>query len=203
MLDVTRLRLVWEPRMLSISRIMIGLLFMEHGTAKVLDFPHQETHKAFDLLTLNPGIQGSIELVGGLLFALGLFTRPVAFLLAGDVAVAYLMAHAPKGFFPLLNGGELAIVYCFLFFYFWVAGGGEWSLDRLLATEPAVREMSYAETRFVGEPWAVSRVSAAAPENGAATGAETAMDGPSTGPTADRADRRDSGGQSSPSTERL
>jgi putative oxidoreductase len=97
--DFTRLRLVWEPRMLSISRIMIGLLFMEHGTAKVLDFPHQETHKAFDLLTVNPGAQGSIELIGGFLFALGLLTRPVAFLLAGDVAVAYFMAHAPRGFF--------------------------------------------------------------------------------------------------------
>jgi putative oxidoreductase len=108
--DWTSLRLTWEPRILSISRIIIGLLFMEHGTAKVLDFPHQEKHKAFDLITLNPGAQGLIELIGGFLFALGLFTRPVAFILAGDVAVAYFMAHAPRGFFPLLNGGELAIV---------------------------------------------------------------------------------------------
>jgi putative oxidoreductase len=130
--DWTSLRLTFEPRILSISRIIIGLLFMEHGTAKVLDFPHQETHKAFDLITLNPGVQGLIELIGGFLFALGLFTRPVAFILAGDVAVAYFMAHAPRGFFPLLNGGELAIVYCFAFLYFWVAGGGEWSLDRVL-----------------------------------------------------------------------
>ena len=132
MADWTSLRLTWEPRILSISRIIIGMLFMEHGTAKVLDFPHQETHKAFDLITLNPGAQGLIELIGGFLFALGLFTRPVAFILAGDVAVAYFMAHAPRGFFPLLNGGELAIVYCFAFLYFWVAGGGEWSLDRVL-----------------------------------------------------------------------
>ena len=139
--NFTRLRLIWEPRMLSISRIMIGLLFMEHGTAKVLDFPHQETHKVFDLLTLNPGAQGLIELIGGFLFALGLFTRPVAFILAGDVAVAYFMANAPKGFFPLLNGGELAIVYCFAFLYFWLAGGGEWSLDRLFAREPAARKL--------------------------------------------------------------
>jgi putative oxidoreductase len=203
MLDFTRQRLVWEPRMLSISRIMIGLLFMEHGTAKLLDFPHQETHKAFDLLTLNPGVQGSIELVGGLLFALGLFTRPVAFVLAGDVAVAYFMAHAPKGFFPLLNGGELAIVYCFAFLYFWLAGGGAWSLDRLFATKPAVPEMPDAETRFVGEPWAVRRVSAAAPEDRAAARAETAMDGSRAGPTADRADGRDRGGQSPPPTERF
>ena len=67
------------------------------------------------------------------MLAFGLFTRPVAFILAGNMAVAYFMAHAPKGFFPLLNGGELAIVYCFLFLYLWVAGGGEWSLHRLRA----------------------------------------------------------------------
>jgi putative oxidoreductase len=70
-------------------------------------------------------------LVGGFLLALGLFTRTVAFILAGDMAVAYFLVHAPRGFFPLLNGGELAIVYCFVFLYFWIAGGGEWSLDRV------------------------------------------------------------------------
>jgi putative oxidoreductase len=115
--DLATLRLTWEPRMLSIVRIIVGLLYMEHGLAKVLGFP----------------LQGLLELVGGLLLALGLFTRTVAFILAGDMAVAYFMAHAPRGFFPLLNGGELAIVYCFVFLYFWVAGGGEWSLDRLRA----------------------------------------------------------------------
>ena len=78
-----------------------------------------------------------LELVGGLLLALGLFTRTVAFILAGDMAVAYFIAHAPRGFFPLLNGGELAIVYCFVFLYFWVVGGGEWSLDRLRAPASA------------------------------------------------------------------
>src|SRR5205085_5254331 len=93
--DFTRLRLVWEPRLLSITRIMIGLLFMEHGTSKVINFPHQETHKVFDLPTLNPGAQGLIELIGGFLFAVGLFTRPVALLLAGGVVVAYCLAHAP------------------------------------------------------------------------------------------------------------
>jgi putative oxidoreductase len=175
--DFTRLRLIWEPRILSISRIMIGLLFMEHGTAKVLDFPHQETHKVFDLLTLNPGAQGLIELIGGFLFAIGLFTRPVAFILAGDVAVAYFMAHAPRGFFPLLNGGELAIVYCFAFLYFWLAGAGEWSLDRLFAREPAVREMPYAEAPLASEPWAVRRISAAAPENAAAAARQAAIAG--------------------------
>jgi putative oxidoreductase len=162
MSDFARLRLVWEPRLLSISRIMIGLLFMEHGTAKVLDFPHQETHKVFDLFTLNPGAQGLIELIGGFLFAVGLFTRPVAFILAGDVAVAYFMAHAPRGFFPLLNGGELAIVYCFVFLYFWLAGGGEWSLDRLLdrnGTAAPTPSTTRVAPNIVGEPWTVTRMS--------------------------------------------
>jgi len=133
MVDLAALRLTWEPRMLSVLRMIIGLLYMEHGLAKVVGFPLQPNHKAYELFTLNPGIQGLLELVGGLLLAFGLFTRPVAFVLAGNMAVAYFMAHAPKGFFPLLNGGELAIVYCFLFLYLWVAGGGEWSLDRLRA----------------------------------------------------------------------
>ena len=134
------LRLTWEPRMLSILRIVVGVLYMEHGLAKILDFPHQPTHAPYALFTLNPGLQGLLELVGGLLLALGWFTRTVAFVLAGNMAVAYFMAHAPRGFFPLLNGGELAIVYCFVFLYLWVAGGGEWSLDRLraAASAPAV-----------------------------------------------------------------
>jgi putative oxidoreductase len=123
--------------MLSILRIMVGVLYMEHGLAKILDFPHQPNHVPYAPFTLNPGLQGLLELVGGLLLALGLFTRAVAFVLAGDMAVAYFMVHAPRGFFPLLNGGELAIVYCFIFLYFWVAGGGEWSLDRLRAPASA------------------------------------------------------------------
>jgi len=123
--------------MLSILRIIVGVLYMEHGLAKILDFPHQPNHAPYILFTLNPGLQGLLELVGGLLLALGLFTRTVAFVLAGNMAVAYFMAHAPRGFFPLLNGGELAIVYCFIFLYLWVAGGGEWSLDRLRAPESA------------------------------------------------------------------
>jgi putative oxidoreductase len=175
--DFARLRLVWEPRLLSTTRIMIGLLFMEHGTAKVLDFPHQETHKIFDVLTLNPGAQGLIELMGGFLFAIGLFTRPVAFILAGDVAVAYFMAHAPKGFFPLHNGGELAIVYCFTFLYFWLAGGGEWSLDRLLERETGTGAAP-SISGVAGERWAVPRVSPAGPRDrtAAAGGAAAEMD---------------------------
>ena len=131
------LRLTWEPRMLSILRIMVGLLFLEHGLAKILDFPHPPNHAPYALFTLTPGLQGLLELVGGFLLALGLFTRSVAFVLAGNMAVAYFMAHSPRGFFPLLNGGELAIVYCFVFLYLWLAGGGEWSLDRLRAPDSA------------------------------------------------------------------
>jgi len=137
--DFVTLRVTWEPRMLSILRTVVGLLYMEHGLAKLLDFPHQPNHAPYALFTVNPGLQGLLELAGGLLLALGLFTRTVAFILAGNMAVAYFMVHAPRGFFPLLNGGELAIVYCFVFLYFWVAGGGVWSLDRLRApTAPAL-----------------------------------------------------------------
>jgi putative oxidoreductase len=128
------LRLTWEQRILSILRIMVGVLYMEHGLAKILDFPHQPNHAPYALFTLVPGLQGLLELVGGLLLALGLFTRTVAFILAGNMAVAYFMVHAPRGFFPLLNGGELAIVYCFVFLYFCLAGGGPWSLDRVRAS---------------------------------------------------------------------
>ncbi len=135
--DIAALRLAWEPRMLSILRIMVGLLYMEHGLAKIVDFPHQPNHAPYALFTLVPGLQGLLELIGGLLLTFGLFTRTVAFVLAGNMAVAYFMVHAPRGFFPLLNGGELAIVYCFVFLYFWVAGGGEWSLDRLRAPASA------------------------------------------------------------------
>ena len=121
----------WSERMLSVLRIIVGLLFLEHGLAKIFDFPHPPNHVPYALFTMNPGLQGLIELIGGLLLALGLFTRPVAFILSGDMAFAYFMAHEPRGFFPLLNGGELAIVYCFLFLYYAVAGGGPWSLDHV------------------------------------------------------------------------
>ena len=130
----------WSPRVLSIFRIIIGLLFLEHGTSKYLSLP------VSPMTGVNPlslsGINGVIELVGGVLIVLGLFTRPVAFILSGDMAVAYFIAHAPRGFFPLLNGGELAIVYCFAFLYLAAAGGGEWSIDHLRAGSEASRARS-------------------------------------------------------------
>ena len=118
---------VWAPRMLSVLRIMAALLFMEHGTQKLLGFPPSDNPgpELFSLI----GLAGLLELVGGFLLALGLFTRPVAFILSGEMAVAYFMAHAPRSFFPVLNGGDAAILYCFVFLYLFFAGGGPWSVD--------------------------------------------------------------------------
>jgi putative oxidoreductase len=134
--NTTNLRLAWEPRILSLLRIIAGLLFLQHGLNKIFDFPPTPNHAAYHLFTLVPGLAGLLEAIGGLLIVLGLFTRPVAFLLSGEMALAYFMVHAKLGFFPLLNRGDLAVLFCFVFFYLFVAGGGVWSLDRLRATEP-------------------------------------------------------------------
>jgi putative oxidoreductase len=120
----------WAPRVLSILRIAAAFFFMQHGAQKLFGFPAAQQSGPPALLSL-VGIAGILEFFGGLLLLLGLFTRPVAFLLSGQMAVAYFMQHAPQGFWPLLNRGELAALYCFVFLYFSVAGGGEWSLDRL------------------------------------------------------------------------
>jgi putative oxidoreductase len=124
------LQSVWAPRLLSILRIVAALIFMEHGTQKLLGFPVSE-RPAPELLSLS-GIAGILELVGGALLVLGLFTRPVAFILSGEMAVAYWLAHAPQSFFPVNNGGDAAILYCFVFLYLFAAGGGPWSLDAWL-----------------------------------------------------------------------
>ena len=116
----------FAPEMLSIARIVIGLLFLEHGTSKLFDFPHGTVQPAIGTLIWS---QGLIEIVGGVLFAVGFLTRPVAFILAGDMAFAYFMAHAPKGFFPMLNGGDAAILYCFVFLIYFVTGPGRWAAD--------------------------------------------------------------------------
>jgi putative oxidoreductase len=117
----------WAPRMLSVLRIMTGLQFLEHGTQKFFSFPARAA-AAPDLMSLL-GVQGCLELVGGVLIILGLFTRPVAFVLAGNMAVAYFMSHFPRSFFPALNGGDAAILFCFVFLYIAAAGGGVWSVD--------------------------------------------------------------------------
>ncbi len=120
----------WSQWMLSILRIVSALLFMQHGAQKLFGF-HAPMHAASHPLLSLMGIAGVLEFFGGLLLVLGLFTRPVAVILSGEMAVAYFMVHAPKGFWPIQNGGDLAFLWSFVFFYIAVAGGGAWSLDRL------------------------------------------------------------------------
>jgi putative oxidoreductase len=128
----------WAPRVLSLLRIIAGFLLIQHGAQKlfgVLVPPSApgapQSHGTFTLLSLM-GVSGILEFFGGLLIILGLFTRPAAFILSGLLAVAYFMGHAPGGFWPVLNRGELAVLYSFVFLYLAAAGGGEWSLDRLI-----------------------------------------------------------------------
>jgi putative oxidoreductase len=127
----------WAPRILSLLRIVTAFLFMQHGGQKLFGFPapSQAAHPLFSLI----GVAGILEFFGGLLLLIGLFSRPVAFLLSGQMAVAYFMVHAPQGFWPLLNRGELAVMYCFVFLYLFVAGGGSWSVDRLRGAERSLR----------------------------------------------------------------
>lgn len=117
----------WAPRILSILRIIAGLLFMQHGMQKLFGLLGGQPVPVMSL----SGIAGVLEFFGGLLVAIGLFTRPVAFILSGQMAVAYFLAHAPGGFWPVMNKGELAVLYCFVFFYLAFAGGGPWSLDAM------------------------------------------------------------------------
>jgi putative oxidoreductase len=126
-----RLLQAGEPRVLSILRIVVGLLYLEHGMQKIFNFPPSPKPRAYELFTLVPGLAGIMEFVGGILIILGLFTRPVAFLLSGEMAFAYFMSHAPRGFYPISNGGEPAILYCFIFLYFCFVGAGVWSLDEM------------------------------------------------------------------------
>ncbi len=121
----------WRPQLLSVLRIMSGLLILQHGTAKLLKFPVVSGMANVPLSSMG-GIAGIFELVGGILLVIGLFTRPAAFILSGMTAVAYFMAHAPKAFYPILNGGELAVLYCFTFLYLAAAGGGPWSIDAIV-----------------------------------------------------------------------
>ena len=125
----------WEPRLRSLARIMIGFTFSLHGWQKFFG-AFGGIGGSRPPLSSMLGAAGVIETIGGALIILGLFTRPVAFLLAGEMAVGYFRTHAPRGFWPLKNGGEEAAVYCF--FYLWLssAGAGSWSLDRLLGRKP-------------------------------------------------------------------
>jgi putative oxidoreductase len=121
----------FAPQALSILRIVSALIFMEHGWQKHFGFPPRAggATSGPDLFSLL-GLAGAIEIVGGILLLFGLFTRPVALILSGEMAIAYWYAHFPRNFFPVVNGGDAAILYCFVFLYLIFAGGGAWSVDR-------------------------------------------------------------------------
>lgn len=120
---------VWSPRVLSIMRMVTAFLFMQHGGQKIFGYPAPQRSE-LDLFSLT-GVAGTLELFGGFLVLIGLFTQPAAFVLSGLMAFAYFIAHAPRDFWPILNGGELAVMYSFVFLYLAVAGGGVWSLDHI------------------------------------------------------------------------
>jgi putative oxidoreductase len=131
----------WSSRILSVLRIVTGFLFMPHGAQKLFGFLAPQHAVSPPLLSLL-GLAGVLEFFGGLLILLGLFTRPVAFILSGEMAVAYFLVHAPKGFWPLRNGGDLAAILCFVFLYLALAGGGAWSVDRLRRREKSSHHSS-------------------------------------------------------------
>jgi len=128
----TSLKLAWEPRILSILRIMTGAAFLQHGLNKFFNFPPAATQRPYDPLYACAGLAGILEVGGGILLGIRPVHQAAAFILSGEMAFAYFMAHAPRAFYPYSNGGTLAVLYCFVFLYLWLAGGGEWSLDRLL-----------------------------------------------------------------------
>jgi len=122
----------WTPRALAALRIITALLFIGHGTMKLFGFPAGDSPMRAELFSLM-GFAGVLEFFGGVLILVGLFTRPVAFILAGQMAAAYFMAHAPQSFYPALNGGDAAILFCFIFLYLVAAGPGAWSIDSMRA----------------------------------------------------------------------
>ncbi len=130
----------WEPRILSVLRIVVALLFLQHGLTKLFGFPgHQPAN--FRLFTIEPGLAGIIETFGSLALLVGFYSRLAAFIMSGEMAIAYWSAHVPRGFtrvggmglIPYNNGGELAIMFCFVFLYLVFAGPGPWSIDRGVA----------------------------------------------------------------------
>jgi putative oxidoreductase len=126
---------VWDPRVLSLLRVITGLLFVEHGLMKLMHFPAAQPGAPSPLPALLIAA-ALIETVGGGLVALGLFTRIAALVCSGEMAIAYFLAHAPRSFWPGINQGEAAILYCFVFLYLAFAGGGEWSLDAAVRKRP-------------------------------------------------------------------
>jgi putative oxidoreductase len=127
----------WVPRALALLRIVAGYLVLQHGTAKLLGYPHVAMFDNLQIMSLF-GAAGIIELVGGALILVGLFVRPAAFILSGEMAAAYFIGHVPHGnfLFPTLNQGEAAVIYCFVFLFLAAAGGGVWSIDAMRRSRP-------------------------------------------------------------------
>ena len=121
----------WSPYLLSLMRIVAALLFFEHGTQKLFGYPPGQPYTGFPNFSLL-GVAGMLEVFGGFLLLIGLWTRPVAFILCGEMAVAYFRAHWPRSFFPINNFGEITVMLCFVFFYLAAAGGGPFSVDSTL-----------------------------------------------------------------------
>ncbi|WP_201831113.1 DoxX family protein [Microvirga zambiensis] len=130
----------WSPQALATLRIVTALLFIAHGTQKLFGFPAPPEGGTPALFSLF-GIGAVLELIGGVLILVGFFTRPIAFILAGEMAVAYWMFHAPQSVYPVLNGGDAAVLFCFVFLLFVFTGPGAWSIDG--ATQPAGRRHSW------------------------------------------------------------
>jgi putative oxidoreductase len=128
----------WAPQFLSILRIIAAFLFIQFGTGKLFAMPGPLIPGGGTVPVASlAGVAGILESVGGVFLLLGLFTRPVAFLVSGEMAIAYFHGHAPSGFWPVLNGGHPAVLFCFVWLYLSAAGGGAWSLDALLRRKPA------------------------------------------------------------------
>jgi putative oxidoreductase len=127
----------WPSRMRAVLRIVTGAVFITNGTMKLFDYPPLPPGVPPIVLMSQVGIGGLLEVVGGTLFMIGLFTRPVAFVLAGEMAVAYFQFHFPQSFFPTVNNGTPAVLDCFIFLYFVAAGAGAWSVDAMLARRRA------------------------------------------------------------------
>ena len=128
----------WAPWLLSVLRIVAAFLFIAHGTQKLFGVPVAQPRPPMELMS-QMGVAGVLEVFGGTLLLVGLFTRPAAFVLAGEMAFAYFTAHAPRSFWPILSGGEPAVLFCFLYLYLAAAGPGPWSLDALIWRGPKVR----------------------------------------------------------------
>jgi putative oxidoreductase len=120
----------WSGEILSLLRIAASFMFIQHGTQKLFGFP-VEPRMPYEVMTLNPGLAGLLEVILGPLLLVGIFTRQIALVLSGLMAFAYFMVHAPQGFWTLANNGDSAVLYCFVFLYIAAAGGGKWSIDAL------------------------------------------------------------------------